>query len=174
MSVLPHGRKIQIPRRFTVPNCHAACFSVDTQPMELKTETEGEFEGWQFWPEETFEHETAGPFFFKQIDSEYVSRFRAAQKHMNAGGVMHGGCLMSFADFSLFAIAADHIDEGYAATVAFNCEFISGPVVGDLMEARGEVIRAGSSIIFVRGIVTGEGKPCLNFSGTIKKFKPRK
>ena len=105
--------------------------------MSLKTETEGEFKGWQNWPQESFEYETVGPFYFKKIDGEYVSRFRAAQKHMNAGGVMHGGCLMSFADFALFAIASDHIDENYGATIAFNCEFISGPVVGALMEARG-------------------------------------
>jgi acyl-coenzyme A thioesterase PaaI-like protein len=141
--------------------------------MELKQETDGEFAGWYTWPQETFEYETVGPFYFKKIDDEYVSRFRAAQKHMNAGGVMHGGCLMSFADFSIFAIASDHIDENYGATVAFNCEFISGPVVGALMEARGEIIRAGGSIIFVRGIITGDGEACLNFSGTIKKFRKR-
>ncbi|MGB0907756.1 MAG: PaaI family thioesterase [Maricaulaceae bacterium] len=137
------------------------------------TETEGEFAGWQTWPDEVFEYESAGPFYFKELDGDYVSRFRAARKHMNAGGVMHGGCLMSFADFSLFAIAAEEMEGIYGATVAFNCEFLQGPVIGDLMEARGEVLRAGKSIIFVRGIITGEGKPCLNFSGTIKKFKPR-
>lgn len=141
--------------------------------MGIVTETEGEFAGWQTWPDEIFEHETAGPFYFKELNGDHVSRFRAARKHMNAGGVMHGGCLMSFADFSLFSIAAKEMEGVYGATVAFNCEFLQGPVIGDLMEARGEVLRAGKSIIFVRGIITGEGKPCLNFSGTIKKFKPR-
>lgn len=141
--------------------------------MDLAQQADGEFKGWHYWPAETFEHKAAGPFYFKNLDGEYVSRFRAAQKHMNAGDVMHGGCLMSFADFALFAIAADEMKDAYGATVAFNCEFIQGPVVGDLMEARGEVIRAGSSIIFVRGLITGNDKVCLNFSGTIKKFKPR-
>lgn len=141
--------------------------------MDPIVETTGEFEGWLYWQTETFEHKHAGPFYYKHIDGEYVSRFRAAEKHMNAGGVMHGGCLMSFADFALFSIADDEMKGTYGATLAFNCEFIQGPVVGDLMEARGEVIRAGNSIIFVRGIITGNGKTCLNFSGTIKKFKPR-
>ena len=142
--------------------------------MELRTETQGEFTGWQSWPEETFEHKSAGPFYFKKIDGEYVSRFRSATKHMNAGGVMHGGCLMTFADFALFAIAHDVMDGSYGVTVAFNCEFIRGPVVGDLMEAKGEVIRAGGSIVFVRGLITCEGKVCLNFSGTIKKLRPHR
>jgi acyl-coenzyme A thioesterase PaaI-like protein len=46
-------------------------------------------------------------------------------------------------------------------------------VIGELIEARGEVIRAGGSLIFIRGIVTAEGRPCLNFSGTVKKFKKK-
>lgn len=80
---------------------------------------------------------------------------------------------MAFADFALFALCHDHIDENYGVTVAFNCEFIDGPVIGELIEARGEVIRAGGSLIFLRGIVTAEGRPCLNFSGTVKKFRKR-
>ena len=141
--------------------------------MELHTETDGEFKGWQSFPSEIFEYESAGPFFFKKLGDDYVARFRAARKHMNAGGVTHGGCLMSFADFTLFAIAADHFKDNYGATVAFTCEFIQGSKEGDLIEGRGDVIRAGSSLVFVRGIITGGGKPVLNFSGTLKKFKPR-
>ena len=133
------------------------------------TETEGEFAGWLAWREEIFEHETVGPFYYKEEGDSYVSAFRAAPKHMNAGGVMHGGCLMAFGDFALFALATDHFDN-YGVTVAFNCEFIDGPIIGELIEARGEVIRAGGSLIFVRGIITAEGRPCLNFSGTIKKI----
>ncbi len=142
--------------------------------MEITTETKGEFAGWLTWPSEVFEYETAGPFYFKPDDRGYVSAFRAERKHMNAGGVVHGGCLMAFADFSLFAIAADHIDENYGVTVAFTSEFLSGPIEGQLIEGHGEVLRAGSSIIFVRGILSADGVPCLNFSGTIKKFKSRK
>jgi len=136
-------------------------------------ETSGEFNDWMSWEEEIFEFETAGPFYFKKEADSYVSAFRAKRKHMNAGGVMHGGCLMAFADFALFALCYEHIDENYGVTVAFNCEFIDGPVVDELIEARGKVIRAGGSLIFLRGIVTAEGRPCLNFSGTVKKFRKR-
>ena len=72
-----------------------------------------------------------------------------------------------------FGIAYKHIDENYGVTVAFTSEFLSGPKIGQLIEARGEVLRAGSSIVFVRGIITADGVSALNFSGTIKKFKPR-
>jgi uncharacterized protein (TIGR00369 family) len=133
----------------------------------------GEFAGWRTWPTEPFEYETAGPFYFKVDDDGPVAAFRAARKHMNAGGVVHGGCLMAFADYALFAIAHEHIMDEYGVTVAFNSEFLSGPPEGDYIEARGEVLRAGRSIIFVRGLITGDGKPCLNFSGTIMR-KPKR
>jgi acyl-coenzyme A thioesterase PaaI-like protein len=86
---------------------------------------------------------------------------------------VHGGCLMAFADYALFAIAHEHIQDEYGLTVAFNSEFLSGPVEGTYIEARGDVLRAGRSLIFVRGLITGDGKPCLNFSGTIMR-KPKK
>jgi acyl-coenzyme A thioesterase PaaI-like protein len=40
---------------------------------------------------------------------------------MNAGGVVHGGCLMSFADFSLFALGHEAMEGAYGVTVAFTC-----------------------------------------------------
>lgn len=142
--------------------------------MDMTEVKEGEFAGWSNWPQEPFEYETAGPFHFRIDETGPVCAFRAERKHMNGGGVMHGGCLMSFADFALFAIAHEHMDKGgYGVTVAFTSEFLDGPLIGDYVEARGDVLRAGGSLIFVRGIVTAEGKACLNFSGTIKKLRPR-
>lgn len=138
--------------------------------MESKTITEGEFAGWTTWPTEPFEHDSAGPFYLREDDQGMVAAFRAQRKHMNAGGVVHGGCLMTFADFALFAIAHTGDDaDGYGVTVAFSSEFISGALEGEYIEARGEVLGGGKSITFVRGLVTADGRPVLNFSGTIKK-----
>ena len=98
-----------------------------------------------------------------------VAAFRAERKHMNAGGVVHGGALMTFADFALFALAHSNEDDGYGVTVAFTSEFLAGALEGELIEARGEVMGGGRSITFVRGVITSDGRPVLNFSGTIKK-----
>lgn len=138
--------------------------------MKPTLETQGEFKDWYYWPTEDFEFSAAGPFYYKKLEDEYVSRFRAERKHLNGGGTVHGGCLMTFADFALFSIAADFIDY-YAVTVAFASEFLATAKQGQLMEARGEVLKAGKSIIFVRGIITADDDPVLNFSGTIKKLR---
>ena len=141
--------------------------------MIADIETEGEFAGWSIWRSEAFET-GAGPFYFRKDEGGHVAAFRAGAKHMNMGGSVHGGCLMTFADFALFAIAADDIGEGgYGVTVAFTSEFLAGAKEGQLIEARGEVLRAGGSLIFVRGLMTADGTPCLNFSATLKKITPR-
>ena len=75
--------------------------------MQSKQITEGEFAGWHTWPNEPFEHDAAGPFYLREDENgKMVAAFRAERKHMNAGGVVHGGALMTFADFALFALAA--------------------------------------------------------------------
>lgn len=141
--------------------------------MKADIATEGEFAGWSTWRSEAFEF-GSGPFYFRNDDQGSVSAFRAEAKHMNMGGSVHGGCLMTFADFALFAIAADEIGEGgYGVTVAFTSEFLAGAKEGQLIEARGDVLRAGGSLIFVRGLMTADGAPCLNFSATLKRITPR-
>ena len=140
--------------------------------MTKTIETSGEFAGWQTWEEEPFEHEAAGPFYFTTDENGPVAAFRVQRKHMNAGGVVHGGCLMTFADFSLFAIGHDAMEGEYGVTVAFTAEFLTGALEGERLEARGEVLQKGRSLSFVRGLVsTDDGRPVLNFSGTIKRRK---
>lgn len=131
----------------------------------------GEFDGWSYWDDEPYEAQTVGPFYFRVENNEPVAAFRAERRHMNGAGVVHGGCLLSFADFALFAIATHAMDGAYGLTVALTSEFLAGPKEGAYMEARGDLLRAGGSLIFVRGIVTGDGTPCLNFSGTIKRLR---
>ena len=138
--------------------------------MDTKTISEGEFAGWHTWPGEPFEHDTAGPFYMRQdTDGDMVAAFRAERKHMNAGGVVHGGALMTFADFALFALAHSGDDDGYGVTVAFTSEFLAGALEGEQVEARGAVMGGGKSVTFDRGVITSDGRPVLTFSGTIKK-----
>jgi uncharacterized protein (TIGR00369 family) len=90
---------------------------------------------------------------------------------MNGGGFMHGGCLMSFADFALFVIAQPSLDRP-AVTATFNAEFLDAVREGELIEATGEVVKVGRSLVFARGLVTTDGRPALSFSGTLKKTAP--
>lgn len=142
--------------------------------MGIQQHTEGEFAGWGYWDNDSFE-KRVGPFYFRKDENgQYVGAFRAEQRHMNGNNSMHGGCMMSFADFGLFVIAKDELGEDDGVTVTMNSEFMGGASPGELMEVRGDVLRAGGSLIFVRGVITAEGRPALAFSGKIKRLRPRK
>jgi uncharacterized protein (TIGR00369 family) len=135
--------------------------------------SEGEFAGWYHWQSDPFETRS-GPFFMcREDDGSVRAAFRAEDRHMNGGGFMHGGCLLTFADFALFAIATDTLQGDHAVTLNLAGDFL-GPIgAGALVEARGEVTRGGGKTIFVRGLVTGDGKPALSFTGIIRRLARR-
>jgi uncharacterized protein (TIGR00369 family) len=133
--------------------------------------TEGEFAGWTTWTRDTYESRN-GPFWHIEENGKTRCAFRVEQKHLNGLGYVHGGCFMTFADYCLFAFARREL-QGPAVTVAFNAEFLDSAQEGELIEAGGEVTRAGGSLIFLRGLMTSSGRPLLSFSGTIKRMKKR-
>ncbi|HEV2366211.1 MAG TPA: PaaI family thioesterase [Caulobacteraceae bacterium] len=144
----------------------------DAQAPWTPTEiAEGEWAGWRIWSSDPYELLT-GPFYSRQEpDGSMVCAFRAEAKQMNGGGAMHGGALMTFADYSLFCIAHEAIAGSGSVTASLNGEFIDAALAGELVEARGEVVRAGRSLVFVRGIVTSDRRPVLNFSAILKKVR---
>lgn len=113
-----------------------------------------------------------GPFYYKRdADGSYRSAFVSERRHLNAGGMLHGGLLMSFADFALFVTAKDHLDDGMAVTVGFNSEFVAAGRQDTLIEATGEVTRATRSLLFVRGKIFSGDQTILTFSGILKKSR---
>ena len=131
----------------------------------------GEWAGWSTYGEEPFE-DHAGPFYARLEDGgQVVCAFRAASQHMNGGGFMHGGCLATFADYAIFMFARDELTGSGSVTASLNTEFLDGAQEGELIEATGEVTRAGGSMVFVRGIASSAGRPLLNFSAIIKKVR---
>ena len=142
-------------------------------PSRLKLVTAGDWAGWYHWePVDDFE-EHAGPFYCREDERGMVCAFRPAAKNRNAGGALHGGALMTFADYALFMIAGGMTGNLHGVTMTMNCDFVGAGEPGRLLTARGEVVRQGLSVAFVRGIIDDGGRAVMAFSGTIKKFKPR-
>lgn len=136
--------------------------------------TEGEWAGWSAYPGGDPFEDLAGPFYFK-VDDEGRSTcaFRAERKHLNGGGFLHGGCVMTFADFSLFVIARKEIEGVATVTATFNGELVGTAHEGDLVECTGEVVKNGKSMVFVRGLITCAGEPVMAFSSVLKKTRRR-
>ena len=132
--------------------------------------------GYKLWVDagpDPFEN-VAGPFYLKPAgDGTHKSAFISEAKHANMGGMLHGGLLMTFADFAIFAIARDYLSEEGAVTLSFNSDFVSAGPVGALIEATGEVVKTTGSMVFVRGQVFSGEQIIMPFSAIIKKIKRR-
>jgi uncharacterized protein (TIGR00369 family) len=130
----------------------------------------GEWANWQVWEPEPFE-QSAGPFYSRaESASSVICAFRPAARHLNGSGSVHGGCLMTFADFALFAISESHWSGRSAVTVSATCDFLGRVRAGDLVQASGEVVRATKTMLFVRGVARVGPEPVLAFSGILKVF----
>ncbi len=135
--------------------------------------TEGEWAGWKLWSTDPYEP-LSGPFYCRNDDNgQVVCAFKAERKHMNGGGFMHGGCLLTFADYALFCIGGDALAGSGSVTASLSGEFIDAAREGEFIEARGEVTRAGGSLVFIRGTISTGGRPLLTFSGIVKKVRRR-
>jgi acyl-coenzyme A thioesterase PaaI-like protein len=137
---------------------------------DLHVETEGEFKGWRTWSRDNFETHS-GPFWHRVDENGRIQcAFRVGKKHLNGSGNVHGGCLMTFADYCLFALASSVL-QGPGVTVSFASEFLDAAREGELVECEGEITRAGGSLIFLRGLLKSGERPLFTFSGTIKRVK---
>jgi uncharacterized protein (TIGR00369 family) len=133
---------------------------------------DGPFAGWTTWSNGADPFESAiGPFCFKIEDGRARCAFEPKPHHLNGGGTIHGGALMSFADFALFAIAHNALSgDVKAVTLTCNSEFVGAGNLDAIVEAHGDVLRDTRSLIFARGLITQRSRPILAFSGTLKKI----
>lgn len=113
-----------------------------------------------------------GPFFFTMDGDNPRTACRLASRHCNAHGTVHGGVLMTFADYTLCLGANGGGSEG-VITISLNNEFVAPANSGELLEGRGEVMRRGRSLVFMRcGLYVGE-RLVLASSAVVKLLRPR-
>nr|WP_255630028.1 PaaI family thioesterase [Novosphingobium sp. FKTRR1] len=140
----------------------------------LRQIAEGEWTGWWKWNGTDPFEDATGPYYVRRDEQGIVCGFRPGPNNRNGHGMIHGGSLMTFADFSLFMIAGSGGTEMHGVTVTMNCEFVGPAQAGELLLARGDLVRGGRSVVFARGTITTEsGVSVLAFSGTLKRFSER-
>lgn len=136
--------------------------------------SDGAWAGWRLWEGSDPYEDLTGPYYSRvEPDGSVVCALRLERRHMNGGGFMHGGAMMTFADFCLFVIGRPALKEQYAVTVSLNGDFVGPAHEGDLVEGRGDIVRAGGSLVFMRGLLSTGGRTILNFSGVVKKTGKR-
>jgi acyl-coenzyme A thioesterase 13 len=112
-----------------------------------------------------------GPFYYREEGDGFAYAFRARQQHCNAHGIVHGGVLMTFADYCLCMEATHHYEQETCITVSFNGEFVSAGKTGDLIECRAVVTRKTGSMAFVRGEIFTDEEVIFTFSSVVKRIR---
>lgn len=111
-----------------------------------------------------------GPFFFR-IEGEIIhTAFRVDAHHCNSHNSLHGGVMMSFADYTL-CLAANGGGPTGVATISCNNEFTAPAFQGDLVLGRSETIKRGRSLIFVRCELVVEDRVILMSSAVTKLLR---
>jgi uncharacterized protein (TIGR00369 family) len=116
--------------------------------------------------------DSIGPFFFFMEDEHPRTAFRVQTRHCNAHDSVHGGILMTFADYTLCLGANGGASES-VATVSCNNEFTAPAHNGDLIQGRAKVIKRGGSMVFVRCELLVDETVVLMSSAVIKRIRPR-
>ncbi len=134
---------------------------------------EGEFAGWVLSPFNENFNGLVGPYYYRADDPANVKvAFKAEKRHLNGGGSIHGGCLLTMADTSLFVFALPHLSDGSAVTVQLDAQFQAPGREGDIVIATGEITRAGKTLIFGRGELRAGDKLLLSFTGILARKTP--
>ena len=113
-----------------------------------------------------------GPFFFKFEAGLLKSAFRVEARHCNSHGSIHGGVLMTFADYTL-CVAANGGTQESVSTVTCNNEFIAPALPGDLLIGTGEIMRKGGSLVFIRVVIRSGEQVVLTSSAVVKRLRKR-
>ena len=114
-----------------------------------------------------------GPFYYKRTGDDYEFAFEAGAQHCNASQIVHGGVLMTFADYGLCMVATNGYATETCVTVSFNSEFVSAARSGRVVTCQAETVRKTGSMVFVRGQVSTAGETVMNFSAVVKRLLPR-
>ena len=111
-----------------------------------------------------------GPFGYKVEDRRISFAFEAKSHHCNSSNSVHGGMLMTFADYAVCLTAIWDQPGQKCVTVSFNCEFVAAGRQGDHIRSSCEVVRRTRSLTFVRGQLFVGERVLLNCSAIVKHF----
>jgi acyl-coenzyme A thioesterase 13 len=145
----------------------------ENTPSKPQLVTEGPYAGWSTWGNGSDPFETlTGPFYMRALATGggYECAFMPEAHHANGMGNIHGGALMTFADFALFAHAHDLMSEHPCVTMQFESQFVGGAVPRKMIQSRGDIVRATRTMIFIRGLISQGDKPVLAYSAILKRI----
>ncbi len=131
-----------------------------------------EHPGWYHWPDvsaDSFAGQT-GIILFQPEGEQARVRMFPTRKHLNMGGSIHGGAVMSFIDMAMFAggLCAG-VERAHYVTLDLPTHFLARGQPGEPLDAHVELVKQTRGHAFLQGVVRQGGEPCYSFAGTLKR-----
>lgn len=129
-----------------------------------------------FVPPDPFE-DHVGPFYYRIAgdarDANAVHCVLPTEaRHGNYAGGVHGGAILTFADYALCLVAGRAADGGtntsFALTVSIAVEFLDAGRTGLPLEASGEPLQVTGRMAFARGTIVQQGRTIALWSGVVR------
>lgn len=92
-----------------------------------------------------------GPILYRRDEGAMRFCFRVEHKHDNTHERAHGGMIMAFCDEALGLTARQAHPGRRLVTIGFECQFLDGGSIGDLVEIAPRITKATASLVFMRG-----------------------
>jgi uncharacterized protein (TIGR00369 family) len=109
-----------------------------------------------------------GPLWVRNEAQAWAYGLLATADHLNPAGVVHGGLLTALLDHGLSAIAWQALDRRACVTVQLDTHFLAPARAGQFLEVRGHVLRATSSLVFMRGELSVAGNVVATGAAVLK------
>ena len=112
-----------------------------------------------------------GPIFEKVNGSSWTRGFRVADQHTNAGGMCHGGMLMTFADILLSRAVLEVVQPPFV-TVRLTTDFVGPAKKKDWVEGVAKVVGQDDGLVSVSGRIYTRAATVVNTSALFKRIGP--
>jgi len=112
-----------------------------------------------------------GPIHFATVsDAEWRFYLDLDERHINIGGVCHGGVQMTLADVGMGAAAFRVFGEKGCATIEMDSHFMSAAKVGNRLHGVSRLLRSVRGLAFMEADLYSNERHCLRASGIWKQL----
>ena len=116
----------------------------------------------------------AGPFNIARLnETEFYMYLDIEDRHLNQGGVVHGGVSMTLADNAMGMAAHYAGGNKPASTIEFGCKLIAAAKGGLPLYGKAWVERATKDVCFMGAELWSDGRKTMTASGVWKYIQPK-
>ena len=109
-----------------------------------------------------------GPVRYARGEDCWYCAVELVQRHMNFGGVAHGGVLMALADVTMGIGAHSTAGRQRCATIDFEAHLLAAAKRGQMLLCQARLNRIVSGVIFMESQLWAGGRQCMRASGIWK------